>query len=592
MKLWRQISSWNLKRKISFFLSLIILTTSMIILAASTGSAFYYMTKQSKEMAASQLKTLASNYDDTLMQYQNLAVAMVINNDVQKYCRSSNVMGVDYDREAGEVYNTLLNMLNVQGNMNFAVVTKNEGDKYVYKGNSSIVDAKFNLVYEKDYRESIPAKEGSTVRISFGNNYFRTGEFTLTLYHPIYSTGKILDDRGMRVMNLNDSLLEQLHREENQSLNSEMFLMDRDGRMVSVSDQNKIGKYVWYMDRITGTSGSFQKDGTLINFQKIGKWNYYLVNEIPVGELYKGSLGVMMILVIIIIGMTSFMIVTLRKMINAFYRPINKVVSVMDHVAEGRLDVRIKMDSMDADSRKLAEGFNSMMDEMNVLMEQVKQEQHEMEQIRFNALHSQIKPHFLYNTLECIHWQAVADGNREISTMVKALAQYYRVCLSQGREIISLRQELEHVRSYLIIQNMRYDNIIELVVRIPEKYYDVKIPKMTLQPLIENAIYHGIRVKEGERGVVEIELKNDRNDICIIVADSGSGMSQKAVDEMNQSISEYDESFGYGVRNVNRRIEIMFGKEYGLHFARNGHGGVTVEIHLPNEAEAEFKGVL
>ena len=274
MKLWRQISSWNLKRKISFFLSLIILTTSIVILAASTGSAFYYMTRQSKDMAASQLKTLASNYDDTLLQYQNLAVAMVINNDVQKYCRSSNVMGVDYDREAGEVYNTLLNMLNVQGNMNFAVITKNEGDKYVYKGNSSIVDAKFNLVYEKDYRESIPAKEGSTVRISFGNNYFRTGEFTFTLYHPIYSTGKILDDRGMLVMNLNDSLLEQLHREENQSLNSEMFLMDRDGRMVSVSDQNKIGKYVSYMDRVTGISGSFQKDGTLINYQKIGKWNY------------------------------------------------------------------------------------------------------------------------------------------------------------------------------------------------------------------------------------------------------------------------------------------------------------------------------
>lgn len=592
MKLWRQISSWNLKRKISFFLSLIILTTSIVILAASTGSAFYYMTRQSKDMAASQLKTLASNYDDTLLQYQNLAVAMVINNDVQKYCRSSNVMGVDYDREAGEVYNTLLNMLNVQGNMNFAVITKNEGDKYVYKGNSSIVDAKFNLVYEKDYRESIPAKEGSTVRISFGNNYFRTGEFTFTLYHPIYSTGKILDDRGMLVMNLNDSLLEQIHREENQSLNSEMFLMDRDGRMVSVSDQNKIGKYVSYMDRVTGISGSFQKDGTLINYQKIGKWNYYLVNEIPISELYKGSLGVMLVLMIIIIGMTGFMIVTLRKMINAFYRPINNVVSVMDHVAEGRLDVRIKMDSMDADSRKLAEGFNSMMDEMNLLMEQVKQEQHEMEQIRFNALHSQIKPHFLYNTLECIHWQAVADGNQEISTMVKALAQYYRVCLSQGREIISLRQELEHVRSYLIIQNMRYDNIIELMVQIPEKYDDVKIPKMTLQPLIENAIYHGIRVKEGERGAVEIGIREDKNDICLVVADSGSGMSQKAIDEMNQSISEYDESFGYGVRNVNRRIEIMFGKEYGLHFARNEHGGVTVEIHLPKEAEAEFKGVL
>ncbi len=175
MKLWRQISSWNLKRKISFFLSLIILTTSIVILAASTGSAFYYMTRQSKDMAASQLKTLASNYDDTLLQYQNLAVAMVINNDVQKYCRSSNVMGVDYDREAGEVYNTLLNMLNVQGNMNFAVITKNEGDKYVYKGNSSIVDAKFNLVYEKDYRAEHSGERGQHGKDKFWKQLFPYG---------------------------------------------------------------------------------------------------------------------------------------------------------------------------------------------------------------------------------------------------------------------------------------------------------------------------------------------------------------------------------------------------------------------------------
>ena len=264
----------------------------------------------------------------------------------------------------------------------------------------------------------------------------------------------------------------------------------------------------------------------------------------------------------------------------------------MDQVAEGTLEVRIDTESMDADSRKLAVGFNSMMDEIAVLMEQVKVEQHQLEQIRFNALQSQIQPHFLYNTLECIHWQAIADGNKEISTMVKALAQYYRVCLSRGKEIISLKQELDHIRSYLIIQNMRYDNIIELDVQVDACYDDVKIPKMTLQPLIENSIYHGIRVKEGKRGVVEIRIRQEDSDVWIVVADSGTGMSQEEIDEMNQSISVYDESFGYGVRNVNKRIEIMFGPKYGLHFRKNEHEGVSVEIHLPREADIEYKGVL
>lgn len=590
MKFAGQVRSWNLKKKLSFFLSLMIFATSIVILAVSSASAVYYMTKQSKDMAASQLETLAFNYDDTLSQYQNLAVAMVINDDVQQYCRSSYHKGTEYEKEAGDVYNTLLNMLNVQSNMNFVVVMKKDSDNYVYKGNSSIVDTQFELVYDKDYNESIPGKENSTVRLSFGDNYFRTGEYTLTLYHPVYSIGKMMDYKGMLVMNLSDSLLEQLHREETQSLSSEIFLMDIDGRMVSAADREKVGRNVPYIKNVAGESGSFQQNGRLINYQKVGNWNYYLVNETPILELYRGSIGVTVLLMAVILVMTAFMIISLRRMVNAFYRPLNRVVSVMDDVAEGKVDVRINMDSMDADSRKLAEGFNSMMDEMNKLMQQVKTEQHQMEQIRFNALYSQIKPHFLYNTLECIHWQAVASGNKEISTMVKALAQYYRICLSRGKEIIPLKQELDHIRSYLIIQNMRYDNIIELVIQVPEKFYELKVPKMILQPLVENAIYHGIRVKEGKQGMVRIGICSGEAEIILSVTDSGTGMSQDKIDEINLSISEYNESFGYGVRNVNKRIELMFGTEYGLHFERNAEGGVMVEIRLPKEAESLYKG--
>ena len=455
-----QITNWNLKKKISFFISLLIMGTSLIILTASTFSAFYYMTNQTREMATSQLETLASNYDDTLEQYQNLAVALVINDSVQKYCASDVKRGLQYEQQASNVYNILLNMLNVQNNMNFAVVSRDDTEDYVYKGNSSVVDARFEVVYEQDYEESISAKEGSTVRMSFANHYFRNEGYTLTLYHPIYATTRMVHKNGMLVMNLSDNLVEQLREDTTQSLDSELFLMDINGKRVSIADKKKIGKQVDYLKRIKGSRGSFQADGALIIYQRIGKWNYYLVNEIPMFELYKGSFGNITILLGVIVLMSVLSIALLRRMIQTFYRPIDRVVSVMDQVAEGTLEVRIDTESMDADSRKLAVGFNSMMDEIAVLMEQVKMEQHQLEQIRFNALQSQIQPHFLYNTLECIHWQAIADGNKEISTMVKALAQYYRVCLSRGKEIISLKQELDHIRSYLIIQNMRYDNII------------------------------------------------------------------------------------------------------------------------------------
>lgn len=592
MKLKGQVNAWNLKKKMSFFLTLTILLTSIVTLLVSTMSAVYYMTEQSKDMVRTQLATLASNYSGTLEQYQNLAIALVIEDSVQEYCKSEESAGKQYDQEAGAVYDYLLNMLNVQSNMNFAVVEKSSTNNYVYKGNSSVVDAKFEEVCKEDYEESIPAKQGSKVRMSFSNRYFRSGKYTLTIYHPIYSVASVGKEQGMLVMNLNDSLIEQLRAETDPGMEKDLFLMDCNGKIVSIANQDRIGQKITYLEQMQGNSGSFRNGGMLVNYQKVGKWNYYLVNEISVFELYKGSVGVMAILMIVIIGMTILSILVMRKMMKSFYEPVDRVVSVMDDVAEGRLEKRIDLKSMDADSRKLAEGFNSMMNEIDGLMEQVKEEQHQMEQIRFNALQSQIKPHFLYNTLECIHWQAVADGNKEISVLVKALAQYYRICLSRGKEIIPLKQELEHIRSYLVIQNMRYDNIIELEDNIPEEFYFLQIPKMTLQPLIENAIYHGIRIKEGEKGKVTLDIRKEGKDVYLMIQDSGNGMSPEKIQEMNQSISQYDEKFGYGVRNVNKRIELMFGKEYGLHFSQNELGGLTVEIHLPLEGKTEDKGVI
>lgn len=587
-----KMDTWNLRKKMTFFLTVAMLVTSMAIMLISTISAVYYMTEQSKNMAKAQLNTLASNYDNTLEQYQNFAVALVIEDSVQDYCKSPELAGEGYRQEAQKVYNFLVNILNVRSNLNFVVVEKGDSGRYVYKGNSSVVDARFDIVYQNDLKESLPVKERSTVRISFGNQYFRNGEHTLTLYHPVYSTSSINESNGMLVMNFNDNLAGQIQIGELDNIYPNLFLTDCNGRIVSVANEEQAGKKVSYASQISGSNGSFKERGTLVNYQKIGKWNYYLVSEISVFELYKDSLARMALMTAVTFIMIAISILILRKMLYSFYEPINQVVVAMDDVAEGKLDERIEIENMDADSQKLKEGFNSMMDEIDRLVEQVKLEQHQMEQIRFNALQSQIKPHFLYNTLECIHWQAVVDNNKEISIMVKAMAQFYRVCLSQGKEIITLDKELEHIGSYLIIQNMRYDNIIDLEDNIPEEYYNVKIPKMTLQPLVENSIYHGIRIKEGGKGKVILSIRKEEDDVYILLGDSGTGMSQEEIDEINQSISQHDETFGYGVRNVNKRIELMFGPKYGLHYFRNEHGGTSVEIHLPFNGKTEDKGVI
>lgn len=387
-------------------------------------------------------------------------------------------------------------------------------------------------------------------------------------------------------MNFTDpSLLQILEYDSSNKLES--MVVDTDGMMISARDKDKIGTNVDFIPKMKEKSGTFSMGGRLYIYQKVSDWRFYVVSSVPMMELYKSSIRTIFLMAFILLFLLTISLLVVKRIIGKVYRPLDKVVRKMDDVASGSLKTRINVEHMGEDFTKLAVGFNSMMEEILVLMEQVKMEQHQIEQIRFNALQSQIQPHFLYNTLECIHWQAMVDGNGEISTLVKALAKYYRICLSGGHDVIPLKMELEHVRNYLIIQNMRYDDIIGSEFDVEGAASDVMIPKLTLQPLVENSIYHGIKVKEGKTGSLFLKVRKRSSDVLITLADTGTGMSQQQIDEMNQHLSEYDDSFGYGVRNVNKRIELLYGEEFGLYYLRNESGGVTVEIRLPYVTQVE-----
>ena len=214
-------------------------------------------------------------------------------------------------------------------------------------------------------------------------------------------------------------------------------------------------------------------------------------------------------------------------------------------------------------------------------MQKIKEEQIQMRKMELSALQDQIKPHFLYNTLECIHMQAVLDSNREISRLVLALASYYRLCLSRGQDVVTLKQELKHIENYLIIQNVRYRDIIHFHQEVPKEYQEIRILKMTLQPLIENCIYHGIKVREGNTGDIFVSIRREGKCAVLSVSDNGAGMEEDEIEELNKSIQIPEAQNGYGVRNVNQRIKIYFGEEYGLLYKKNKDQGITVEVRIP-----------
>lgn len=585
MKKWMEkISRWKFDKKMQLLVTVSIIATTLIVLVVSTISSVTSMKQQSIELLQAQNSTTAENFKSSLDNYKTLAIATVMDTSIQQYLKA-----VNYSKDSGglknSAYNILSSISNMHSDMNFITVVGKSPDDYIYKGQVAISAAQFTQVYSHDSQQCKTVQD-SSIKMCFNNAYYNGSRYTLNIYFPIYDTNRVLGELGLLCMNFTDPSLQQI-LEYDSSKRLESMVVDTDGMLISSRNKEKIGTNVDFIPKMKEKSGTFSMDGRLYIYQKVSNWRFYVVSSVPMMELYKSSIRTIFFMAFILLFLLTVSLLVVKRIISKVYRPLDKVVRKMDDVASGSLKTRINVEHMGEDFTKLAVGFNSMMEEILVLMEQVKMEQHQIEQIRFNALQSQIQPHFLYNTLECIHWQAMVDGNEEISTLVKALAKYYRICLSGGHDVIPLKMELEHVRNYLIIQNMRYDDIIGSEFDVEEAAFDVMIPKLTLQPLVENSIYHGIKVKEGKTGSLFLKVRKRSSDVLITLADTGTGMSQQQIDEMNQHLSEYDDSFGYGVRNVNKRIELLYGEEYGLYYLRNESGGVTVEIRLPYVTQVE-----
>lgn len=582
MNKWKtKFGRWKFDKKILLLVTASILIVTLTVAGVSLTFSLASMKEQSIELLQMQNNTVAESFQGSMDSYKEIVLGTIMDDSVQNYCRQvqRNMLKT---ADINAIYSKLENLNNMYEDLNFAAVVSSDYENYYYRGKGTLSVTQFEEVYPQAYDRSKYAQKG-TLKISYNNDYYKGNRYTLSVYYPLYDTRRVSAAKGLLCMNFDDPVVQRMLAAGDSS--AETRVVDTGGMILLSKDKEETGRYVNYIDEMENGIQIFTKNGNMYVCQKIKNWNYYVVSSISSYKLMESGLRTMIVVIAVLAIVLIVVSVIIRVLIKKMYQPLDKVVSKMDHVATGSLRTRINVENMGEDFAKLAVGFNSMMDEIEVLMEQVKLEQHQLEQIRFNALQSQIQPHFLYNTLECIHWQAIAEGNKEISTMVKALAKYYRICLSKGHDVIPIREEVEHIRNYMIIQNMRYDNIIGSEIVVESRVEESLIPKLTLQPLVENSIYHGIKVKEGKKGTLYLTAYKDGDEVVIKVSDTGTGMSQEQIDEMNEQLSRYEDSFGYGVRNVNKRIELLFGEGYGLHYQKNDSGGVTVVIHLPYQTE-------
>ena len=214
--------------------------------------------------------------------------------------------------------------------------------------------------------------------------------------------------------------------------------------------------------------------------------------------------------------------------------------------------------------------------------EQVTAEQKQLRKAEFELLQAQINPHFLYNTLDAIVWSAEAGNQKQVVKMVGSLSEFFRTSLNKGKEIVTVREELQHVRSYLEIQQIRYQDILSYEINVPEELNNYLIPKITVQPVVENALYHGIKNRRGG-GKITVTGYAEEENYIIKVTDDGIGMDAERLDQVRRGLTDQDPDSGkiYGLYNVNERIRLEFGEEYGISIESEYEKGTEITIKLP-----------
>lgn len=282
--------------------------------------------------------------------------------------------------------------------------------------------------------------------------------------------------------------------------------------------------------------------------------------------------------VVILVGTILISMIIVRSVT----KPIKELCDTTEIVARGDFTTRAEIESNDEIS-VLTNSFNNMIQKIGNLVEDIKKEQNNLRVMELKLLQSQINPHFLYNTLDTIVWLAEGQQTDQVVKMVTSLSDFFRTVLSEGRDYITIEEEESYIRSYLEIQQFRYRDILEYEILIDPMIHQYTILKLTLQPLVENALYHGIKNKRG-KGKICVKGRLEKKLIYLEVEDNGKGMTKEELKYIQKRVKGHVEESsqrGFGLANVDERIRLNYGAEYGLDFDSIEGEWTRVSIRLP-----------
>lgn len=367
------------------------------------------------------------------------------------------------------------------------------------------------------------------------------------------------------------------------------FIMDQTGNLIYHPQQQLINaglkqentRYINGMD-----NGFFRQDNVIYTVHSLSSGNWKIVGVSYVDEMITSKLDNMLRIVAFILAfvlLISFLVGFFSSKLIS--NPANELARAMREFEKDAENFEYCRVDGTREITSLSDSFGHMVVQVQNLMEQVREEEVSLRKTELNALQAQINPHFLYNTLDSIAWMCEEGRTQEAINMVNSLARLFRISISRGHELITIEKECQHAESYLRIQKYRYKNKFTYQFDVEPECLLYLCNKITLQPIIENAIYHGLDMTD--EGRIQIGIKARGEDILMYVEDNGVGMDEERCKEILHK--ESSDRSGIGIKNVNDRIQIYFGEKYGLTILSEPDVGTRVEILMPKVLEEDYE---
>ncbi len=395
-------------------------------------------------------------------------------------------------------------------------------------------------------------------------------------------------ESGVLLVDMNFSGLEEICSGVELTGDGYLYLIDGNGEIIYHPDQQLIYAGLTEENNLVAATYSdgqheenFQGEKRSVIVKTVGYTGWKLVGVIPDGSLAYTPTQ-MMLFAISILMFSAFLMAFLNFRISGYIsQPIRTLERSVKEMEAGK-EVEI-LEEGSYEVQRLAHSIRSMVSTLHHLMEDVIQQEGDKRRTELEVLHSQINPHFLYNTLDSVVWMTEAGRSDEAIQMVTSLARLFRISLSGGSSIIPLKDELEHANHYMIIQQMRFKNKFQSEILADKDVEGLYTMKLVLQPILENAIYHGMAGADDD-GMITVYARREGGDILIDVADNGMGMPAEVVarllDESQPAVVSSRGS-GIGVRNVHRRLQLIYGEGYGLTIHSEADVGTCVTLRLP-----------